>query len=360
MSLAFEDGVLRGRTDDLPSVLEAMDRRGLGAIALASPGGALTGLVTDAAVRARLAAGPAEPLPTLEAVLDRAPPSLPITASAEAVTAHLDERRVRYAVATDLAGRPAGLWAAHRLPGRALLTEALIMAGGQGARLRPFTTSVPKPLLMVGESPILEIIIRHLVRSGVSRITLAVNYLSEKIRAYFQDGRNHGVELRYIEEREALGTAGALRLLSPPESGSVLMMNADLLTDLNVRALADAHALSGAALTIGLVPHRVEIPYGVVHTEGTTVRGIAEKPTHAVWINGGIYALGPDALAAVSDRGAMDMPALIEKLLAAGSAVTAFPMRERWLDIGQLQDYQRAVRDAVTINAITPSEGAAT
>jgi NDP-sugar pyrophosphorylase family protein len=205
---------------------------------------------------------------------------------------------------------------------------------------------------MVGEAPILEILIKHLVNFGVRRIWLAVNYLGDKIQSYFADGRNHGVEIRYIEERQAMGTAGALKLMPERPERSFLVMNGDLLTGLNLSTLSDLHETDQALLTIGAVPHRVEIPYGVIETDGTRLTQIREKPTHLMWINGGIYVVHPKLLELLPPDRPTDMPTVIEQLLQRGDKVTTYAMRETWLDIGQLHDYQRAVRDAVTQGSV--------
>jgi dTDP-glucose pyrophosphorylase len=347
MTVAIKDGVFGRAGTPLAQLLEAMDRRGVGALVLTDAAGALEGVVRDSTVRRALATEPGAGLPPLEQVIDRNPPTASEDASVAEI-AGLMSGRSRYVVALDRFKRPSGLFTAHAIPGVGSISEAVIMAGGLGSRLRPFTHMVPKPLLMVGESPILEILIGHLARFGVRRVYLAVNYLGDKIKSYFADGRNHGVEIRYLEEREALGTAGALRLLPERPEQSFLVMNADLLTGLNLSTLVDVHEGEGAMLTVGTVPHRYEIPYGVIQSENMRITTIKEKPTNLVWINGGIYMVRPKLLDLIPPDGPTDMPTVIDRLIKSGEGVATYAMRESWLDIGQLQDYQRAVRDVVT------------
>ncbi|MFO0725591.1 MAG: sugar phosphate nucleotidyltransferase [Myxococcota bacterium] len=347
MSLALRDGVIGTLQEPLPRLLERLDARGVGAMVILDETGGLIGLMRDSLVRRKLG-GNSVTLPALGEALDRDPPTIREDALPAEVSELMRDRRSRYAVALDRFGRPVGLFTAHAIPGVAAISEAVIMAGGLGSRLRPFTNTVPKPLLMVGEKPILEVIINHLVRYGIRRIHLAVNYHSEKIKEYFQDGSNHKVEIRYIEEKEALGTAGALRLLQDRVSdGPLLVMNGDLLTGVNVATLSDVHELEGAAITLSTTPNRVDIPYGVVGAKDMRLEKIEEKPTLTVWINAGIYVLGKRAIDAIPKEGPADMPSVITKLMGAGDRVAVFPMRESWLDIGQLHQYQRAIRDAI-------------
>ncbi len=355
MSLALRDGVIGSLSEPLPRLLEKLDARGVGALVVLDETGGLIGLMRDSLVRRRMG-GNNTALPTLNEALDRDPPTIREDALPAEVSDLMRDRRSRYAVALDRFGRPCGLFTAHAVPSVNAVSEAVIMAGGLGSRLRPFTNTVPKPLLMVGERPILEVIINHLVRYGIRRIHLAVNYHSEKIKEYFQDGSNHGVEIRYIEEKEALGTAGALRLLGDRSSdGPILVMNGDLLTGINVASLVDVHELEGAALTLSTTPNRVDIPYGVVGAKDMRLEKIEEKPTLTVWINAGIYVLGRRAVEQIPREGPVDMPSLINKLMGAGDKVAVFPMRESWLDIGQLHQYQRAIKEAIRADELKGS-----
>jgi NDP-sugar pyrophosphorylase family protein len=173
---------------------------------------------------------------------------------------------------------------------------------------------------------------------------VTTHFRPEKIREHFGDGEARGIELNYVTEEEPLGTAGALRLVAPgPEP--MVVVNGDILTTVNFRALVRYHEESGAALTVGLRSYEINIPYGVVETDGTRVVRIAEKPVHRYFVNAGIYVVEPVTLGHIPEGRRFDMTDLIDRLLGCGEHVASFPLREYWLDIGRPEDYERAQRD---------------
>lgn len=223
--------------------------------------------------------------------------------------------------------------------------RAAILAGGQGTRLRPYTTILPKPLLPIGDRPILELVLRQLAACGVREVDLLVGHLGELIRAYFAESRAlpGDVELRYHWEDEPLGTAGALRLLDPPD-GDLLVMNGDILTELDYGALLRAHADSGAALTIATHHKEVTLALGVIEADpgDGAVTGFVEKPTLRYEVSMGVYVYSRRALDRVP-AGRFDFPDLVLALLEAGEPVGRFPFSGPWYDIGTPQEYERAV-----------------
>ncbi|MEW5847185.1 MAG: nucleotidyltransferase family protein [Myxococcota bacterium] len=224
---------------------------------------------------------------------------------------------------------------------------AVVMAGGLGERLRPYTQAVPKPMLMVGNQPILERALRQLKLHGFERVFVSVNFLGEKIEGYFQDGGAFGLRLSYLRENTRLGTAGALSLLPERPRQPMVVMNADLLTEVSFSSLLDFHADEGAAMTVCVSTYELQVPYGVVNVDGARVSAIQEKPKHTWFINAGIYVLNPECLDLIPRGQPYDMPTLIDRLIKDGGKVASFPIRESWLDIGQLHDYQHAVLRAV-------------
>jgi NDP-sugar pyrophosphorylase family protein len=220
--------------------------------------------------------------------------------------------------------------------------RAVILAGGRGTRLRPYTTVLPKPLMPVGEHPILELIVRQLAGHGFSRVDLCVGHLGGLIRAYFEESgaRPPGVDLRYFWEPEPLGTAGALHLLEPSDE-SLLVMNGDILTTLAYDQFMRFHEASGSALTIAT--HRKDVPLalGVIEGEGGTVTGYIEKPTLHYEVSMGIYAYSPRAVASVPP-GRFDFPDLVLALLAAGESVGTYRFEGEWFDIGTSDEHERA------------------
>ena len=221
--------------------------------------------------------------------------------------------------------------------------RAVILAGGQGTRLRPYTTVLPKPLVPVGDRPILELIMHQLARAGVTRVDLCVGHLGELIRAYFEEGPPlpAGLSVNYIWEDEPLGTAGALHQVEPPAE-PFLVMNGDILTKLDYAELARFHNERGAALTIAAHEMKVKLELGVIESEGETVTGYVEKPTLGYEVSMGIYVYDPRALEHVP-KGRFDFPDLVLALVAAGETVTTYRYAGPWFDIGTPAEHERAV-----------------
>ena len=222
--------------------------------------------------------------------------------------------------------------------------QAMIMAGGLGTRLRPLTNDLPKPMLPVGDQPLMEITIKQLQAAGIRRVNVAVHHKSEKITEHFGDGREYGVEIRYVNEDQPLGTAGALGLVEPPEE-TMLVINGDILTQVDYRVMLGYHAENQADLTMAVLRYDLQVPFGVIECEGPIVLGLAEKPLLKFFVNAGIYLLQPSAYKFIPTGERFDMTELIQKLVDEGRTVAAFPIREYWLDIGQANDYQQAQED---------------
>lgn len=221
----------------------------------------------------------------------------------------------------------------------------VIMAGGLGKRLAPLTENCPKPMLMVGDKPILERIIESFVEQGFKNFFISVNYMHKLIQDYFGDGSRWGVNLQYLLESKRLGTAGALSLLPERPSLPILIMNGDLLTKVNFNHLLDYHSENSCAATVCLCEYNFEVPYGVVQVDDGNVKGILEKPVTKYFINAGIYCLEPDCLDYVPRDEYFEMTTLCEKILEEKQALCSFPIREYWLDIGRHSDLEKANMD---------------
>jgi NDP-sugar pyrophosphorylase family protein len=223
--------------------------------------------------------------------------------------------------------------------------KAVILAGGRGQRLAPYTTILPKPLMPIGDIPILEVVIRQLKRAGFDDVTLAVGYLSELLAAYFGDGEKLGVRIRYSREDKPLGTAGPLALVDGLDQ-PFLVMNGDLLTTLDYRAMWQAHAAVGTIGTLATFRRSVKIDLGVIHTdEQGLVSGYVEKPTYHYQVSTGIYVFDPAVLCFIPRGEWLDLPDLVTKLLAAGHRVATYPFEGHWLDIGRPDDYELALTE---------------
>jgi len=223
--------------------------------------------------------------------------------------------------------------------------RAVILAGGLGTRLRPYTTVVPKPLVPIGDRPVLEHILRQLSGAGVTRADLCVSHLGELMVAYFSQssGVPDGMELAWHWEDEPLGTAGALRIV-PGLEGTFIAMNGDVLTTMDYAGLLDHHRSTGAVLTIAAHSKRVDIDLGVLETTGELVTGYREKPTLHYDVSMGIYVYEAAALRHLPD-GPCQFPDLVLRLLDAGERVAAYHSDAEWYDIGTIAEYERAVRD---------------
>jgi len=223
--------------------------------------------------------------------------------------------------------------------------RAVVLSGGRGTRLRPYTTVLPKPLMPIGDSPILDVVLRQLVNAGFDRVTLSVGYLAELIRAYCGDGSRYGVRLHYLQEEEPLGTVGPLGLLDD-FTEPLLLMNGDVLTDLDPRKLWDFHLSSGACLTLALHRRPVTISFGVVdEMRGSEIRRYVEKPTKEYLVGMGIYVLEPSVKEFIPRGRRMDFPDLVNALIGAGKRVVGWETNAYWLDIGRPDDYERAQTD---------------
>jgi len=218
----------------------------------------------------------------------------------------------------------------------------VLMLGGLGTRLRPLTNDIPKPMLRVGNKPILETIIEGFKQYGYTNFVFSVNYKKEIIQDYFQNGEAFDVTVEYIEEDKKMGTAGALSLLKNRPKKPFFVMNGDLLTQINFDQLMQFHMEHESVATMCVREFEYQIPYGVIETNGTDLVTIKEKPIHRSFVNAGIYVLNPDVLDYIPQDEFYDMPSLFEKLIEKNSKTTVFPIREYWLDIGQIDDFNKA------------------
>lgn len=222
--------------------------------------------------------------------------------------------------------------------------SAVIMAGGFGTRLLPLTADTPKPMLPLGDRPLLEVIMKQLRESGIRRVHVSTHYKGDAITQHFGNGAAFGLSIAYVNEQRPLGTAGALGLMATPEE-PLLVINGDVVTRLDFRAMLDFHTHHHADMTVAVRQHEHRVPFGVVKTSGVRITSIVEKPVTKYFINAGIYLLSTDACRRIPAGEHYDMTDLIAELLADGRCVVGFPVREYWKDIGQIADYQQAQQD---------------
>lgn len=218
----------------------------------------------------------------------------------------------------------------------------VLMAGGLGTRLRPLTYECPKPMLKVGNKPILETILENLIDHGFRKFYFSVNYMSKVIEDYFGDGSKWGVTIQYIHEDKRLGTAGSLSLLPQKPEQPILVMNSDIITKINFQELLDFHEEHKAQATLCVREYEFQVPYGVVYADEQRLVKIEEKPSYHFFVSAGIYVIEPDALDLIPKNSYFDMPSLFEKLLEHKQNANIFPIREYWIDIGRMDDFKRA------------------
>lgn len=217
---------------------------------------------------------------------------------------------------------------------------AVIMAGGEGNRLRPITEDIPKPMIKIGKMPLLEYQIKSLAQLGIKRVYIAINYLGEFIENYFRDGTDFGIEIKYLREDLKLGTAGPLSLIPEIPEKPILVLNGDIYTTSNFQSMYTFHEDSGAIITVGAVDHKIEIPYGIVEVSGEEVQGIIEKPTQSYFCNAGIYVISPEVIKSVEKQTFTNMTDLVQLFISRGMKVKVFPIYEYWSDIGTPKDLE--------------------
>ena len=255
---------------------------------------------------------------------------------------------IRQMPLVDTMGRVLDVVALSQLQRRATYSNnVVLMAGGMGVRMRPFTTKTPKPMLKVGGKPILESIIETFKRQGFSNFIISVNYLAEQVMDHFGDGNTLGVSIRYVHESKRLGTAGCLSLIEKPVTEPFFVMNGDILTEADFENMLKYHNESGATATMALNRYRYEIPFGVVKLNERGIVDIEEKPNQEFFVNAGIYILSHETLPLIPHNEYLDMPDLFKVLHGKNMPTTGFPMWEYWLDVGRPHDLRQAEDDLV-------------
>lgn len=302
----------------------------------------LLGTVTDGDVRRGILKGISLDQP-VELIMQKNPTVASMDDNRSTILTLMRQKTVHQIPLLDPQGRIVGL----ELMDELLQTEerenwVVIMAGGLGKRLSPLTDSVPKPLIPVGRKPILETILENFTEYGFRNFYLAVNYKDEMIKSYFGDGSKWKIRIEYLSEDKRLGTAGALSLLPERLDRTFFVMNGDLLTKINFSQLLSFHRESNGAATMCVREYDFQVPFGVVKLDDKSIRSIDEKPVHRFFVNAGIYVFEPSVLDRIPKQESYDMPQLFERLIAAGVKTVAFPIHEYWLDIGRIDDLERA------------------
>ncbi|MEC7729347.1 MAG: nucleotidyltransferase family protein [Pseudomonadota bacterium] len=335
--------ILVGPDTPLEKAIEVLDKGGLRIALVVDEQKRLLGTLTDGDIRRALLKH--RPLDSeVRRVMCQTPHTADSSWSRERILSVMEDLELLQIPVVDSDSKIVGLETLHGLIERRKVDNPVfLMAGGFGTRLRPLTNECPKPLLKVGDKPILQLILESLVGEGFHRFFISTHYLPEMIQEYFGDGSKWGVSIQYVHEDKPLGTGGALGLLPKNEIDQpLLMMNGDLLTTVNYRELLDFHNRHDSIATMCVRQYEHQIPYGVVQTDGSYIQSMEEKPVQKCFINAGIYVVSPELVSNVEEGTCIDMPTLLETSMEAGKKVAMFPVHEYWLDIGRMDDFKRA------------------
>ncbi len=329
---------------DLHGVINALDRVGLQILLVVDGAQHLLGTVTDGDVRRALLRNLPMSSPA-EAVMFRTPMVVGPELDAGAVLNLMRVNKLRQLPILDGAGRVVGLHLWDQVMAAPVRENTvLLMAGGFGKRMMPFTESTPKPMLEVAGKPLLQHAIERARADGFRRFIISLHYLPEVIRGYFGDGSRFDARIEYILEEAPLGTAGALSLIRERPALPMVVANGDILTDVRFSDMLEFHRAQGAAATMAVREHHYHNPYGVVQTEGMAITGFEEKPVWRTRINAGLYVLNPGALGLLRAGEHCNMPTLFERLQQRGEKTIVYPMHETWMDVGNPADLLAANR----------------
>jgi dTDP-glucose pyrophosphorylase len=340
----WRDALVSSSTS-LRQTIEAITEGSLQIALVVDSEGKLLGTVTDGDIRKAILAGK-----DLDITAGEAMRSQPITSASKtpraAILKLMREKRIHQMPLLDNQGRVVDVLTVDDMIGAAQKPNAIvIMAGGLGTRLHPLTEETPKPMLKVGGKPILETIIQSFIDQGFTNFFVSVNYKANIISEYFGDGSRIGAKINYLHEKSRLGTAGGLSLLPRDIHTPIIVMNGDLLTRISVDALLDFHERESAVATMVVREDHYQVPYGVVEVDGTQIVGVEEKPIQRHLVNAGIYVISQDGLNNIPGDTFYDMPTHFAKLAANGHRTAAFPLHEYWVDIGRLDELERAQRE---------------
>lgn len=337
----------------LQEAVVALDRGGLQIAVVVDDDKHVLGTLTDGDIRRALLRQMSMTAPAVE-IMCRSPETASTFTTKAELLALMERHRILQVPILDQQGHIVAIQTLQDLLNpRRFDNLVFLMAGGFGTRLQPLTDHCPKPMLNVGNKPILEIIIENFVAAGFHRFFISTHYRPEMIRDRIGNGSRWNIEIEYVHENEPLGTGGALGLLPKNQINEpILMMNGDLLTNLDFANLLDFHNDNDALATMCVRDYEHLVPYGVIENEDVKVTSIVEKPSYHYFINAGIYALSPSILDEVSPNQRIDMPTLLEMRMTAGDTVNMFPIHEYWLDIGRMEDFQRAQNEVSRLNNV--------
>ena len=309
----------------------------------------LIGTITDGDIRRGIISG-LKITDNIEPIIFRTPTTCHINQAGDTgmLLDLMRDKQIQQIPIIDNDGRIVGLQIRQKLH-KKKPNAVVIMAGGQGQRLRPLTEETPKPMLEIGGKPILENQINMFKDAGFNRFCLSVNYKADVIKDYFGNGENHDVEISYLEESQPLQTAGALSLLPEKPSAPFIVINGDILTKVDFSNVLDFHAAQNAFATMCAREHTIEIPYGVINADEFEFQSVDEKPSVSYFVNAGIYVFDPDVIDYIPKNEPLNMTDLFKSLKEAHKMCCTYPLHEYWLDIGKKEDFERAQEEYKTV-----------
>lgn len=339
--------ILVSPLSSIQDVLKVIDNEALQLALVVDFDNRLLGTVTDGDIRRALINGVSLSHPISE-IMYITPTVVDRSASQDKLLELMSAKQLNSIPILDN-GIVVGLKTIHHVKQKAKYDNPVfLMAGGFGSRLKPLTDNCPKPLLKVGDKPILETVLIRFIKAGFHQFYISTHYLSEMIIEYFGDGAKWGISINYVHEESPLGTGGALGLLPKdlPEI-PVILMNGDVLTKVDFEALLAFHNENDANATMCVREYEYQVPFGVIESEGNKIKSMVEKPTQRFHVNAGIYVVGRKIIDQVNNNEVVDMPTLLERYI--DERVLMFPFHEYWLDIGRIDDFNRAQIDIQTL-----------
>ncbi|MCG3658935.1 nucleotidyltransferase family protein [Aliarcobacter butzleri] len=336
------DNIKLNINSTIKEALQIIDNGALQIALVVDENDILIGALTDGDIRRGLLKG-LDLNSSIESIIFKIPTIAKISDTKEEILKMALSKKLHQIPIVDEKGRILGIQEIEELiKPKNKTNKVILMVGGLGTRLRPLTETTPKPMLKVGNKPILQTIVEKFAEYGYTNIIMCVNYKSHMIQDYFGDGKEFGVNIEYVLENQRMGTAGALSLLKEKPTEPFFVMNGDLLTNVNFEHLHNYHLATNSIGTMCVREYDFQVPYGVVNILNSKITSIEEKPTHKFFVSAGIYMLSPEVLDYIPENQFYDMPTLFEKIIAENKNAISFPLREYWLDIGRIEEYKKA------------------
>jgi dTDP-glucose pyrophosphorylase len=329
-------------TDSIQDALESLNRSSLQIVLVTDEKGNFIGTITDGDIRRGVLKG-LSIKDSVDSILNRSPLVVPPEMSKESVIHLMRANKIKQLPIIESGKKVTGLHVYDELDEtQARQNYFVVMVGGKGIRMRPFTENCPKPMLLIKDKPMLEHIMNRAILDGFSNFIFCIHYLGKMIQDYFEDGKKWNVSITYIEEEEPLGTAGALSLIPYLVDLPIIVTNGDVLTDIHYSDLLNYSELHSASGIMAVREYVLQHPFGVVNTQGINIESFEEKPNFKTLVNAGIYCLRPEALGLIPRNKYLDMPTLFSEIRANGKKAVVYPMHETWMDVGRPNDLEFA------------------